>query len=140
MLKLKPSRWGNYENGVSQPYLNVFSDIAKYFGVNEHDLLNIDLSKNVHLIKKNKNGDNQKNVLLNVNRHVHLIHQKPAYSQDSHITLAAEPEVNITKHKQGHLPTDITAEVLVLKDNQTIFNRRLKIMEAQVNNLIKKLK
>lgn len=139
-LGVSRTTWTGYEKKASQPNLSGLYKIAEYFNLSIAQLLEVDLKENVHLSKKDKDLKKQENVLLNVLPNVLLKDYKSAYSKGLHITVAAEPEVNITKRKQRAPLTDITAEVLILKDNQTKFNHRLKIMEAQVNDLIKKLK
>lgn len=43
---IERTTWGNYERGKSFPNLKLFHTIAKYFGVSESDLLNVDLKEN----------------------------------------------------------------------------------------------
>lgn len=43
-LGIQRTTWNNYENGKSFPNLQLFVEIAKYFGVNETDLLHNDIS------------------------------------------------------------------------------------------------
>lgn len=54
--------WSNYENAVSEPDLSKLIDIANHFGVSLDDLVLLDMSENVHLIKKTAEKNIGKNV------------------------------------------------------------------------------
>ena len=68
--------WSNYENDKSFPKLELFHTISSYFGVNADDLLNKDLSINVHLNKNRVVENTGENVHLNVHPSVHLNSEK----------------------------------------------------------------
>jgi transcriptional regulator with XRE-family HTH domain len=70
-IGIERTTWSNYERNKSYPQLELFHKIAKFFGVNEFDLLNVDLS-NVNLNEKKGSEKNSKNVNLNVNPSVNL--------------------------------------------------------------------
>lgn len=72
---IEMTTWGNYERGKSFPKLELFSEIAKYFGISAEDLLNTDLS-DVHLNEKTGILNNAKNVHPNVHQSVHLKAEK----------------------------------------------------------------
>lgn len=58
-LDIDRTTWSNYERGKSFPKLELFHKIAEYFGINEGDLLNIDLSQ-VRFDKENTVNENDK--------------------------------------------------------------------------------
>lgn len=57
-LDIERTTWNNYETGKSFPNLQLFAEIAKYFDINEADLLHKDLSEGKVLgeIKNQKHG------------------------------------------------------------------------------------
>lgn len=59
-IGIERTTWSNYERGKSFPQLELFHNIAKYFGVNEHDLLNTDLSKHSLFEKKSETKEGNK--------------------------------------------------------------------------------
>lgn len=64
-LGFERTTWGNYERGKSFPKLEDFFKIAKYFGVSESDLLNVDM-QNVQVNAEEEDAENTKNVQVNV--------------------------------------------------------------------------
>lgn len=67
-LDINLSTWGNYENDVSQPNLDVLMKISKFFGISESDLLHEDLKEKGNL---NINSDDEKfKENSNLNRNV----------------------------------------------------------------------
>jgi transcriptional regulator with XRE-family HTH domain len=44
VIGIKRTTWNNYENQISVPGLADFVKIAKFFDVNEHDLLHVNLA------------------------------------------------------------------------------------------------
>lgn len=75
--------WSNYELSISQPDLETLSKISKFFGVSIDTLITEDISKNVHLIKKDAQHDKGQNVHLNVHPSVHLNAQNEPNSAEN---------------------------------------------------------
>jgi transcriptional regulator with XRE-family HTH domain len=133
LLKLKPSRWGNYETGESQPNLDVFVYIAKFFGVEETDLLHTDLSKNVHLIGNIEEIKNTENVQAIV----HPIVQPNGTSNK--IGASKERAKGAQKGDVDEFVTNSVyrAEMQYIKGIQSSFEARLKKIEDQISKFIK---
>ena len=107
-LGIDRSTWTGYETGSSQPKLAGVYEIAEYFNVSIGDLLENDLSKNVHLSKENTNTEKIKKVHLNVLPSVLLKGQKADYNHDLKITLASEPDAEYDKKNRIIPITDIS--------------------------------
>jgi transcriptional regulator with XRE-family HTH domain len=71
-LGFKRNTWSNWENGISSPDIPTIMLISDFFGVNLADIIQKDLSADVHLNTEKGNGKNAKNVHLNVHPSVHL--------------------------------------------------------------------
>lgn len=65
------STWSGYELEKSFPKFEDLLKISEYFGINEYDLIHVDL-QNVHLNEKSELEKKGKNVHLNVHPNVHL--------------------------------------------------------------------
>jgi len=70
-IGFKRATWSGYETESSFPNFKDLLKISDFFGINEGDLINIDL-ENVHLIKKEGEEKKIENVHLNVHPSVHL--------------------------------------------------------------------
>ncbi len=66
---------GNWEKGITEPNMSELSLLCKYFDISMDLLVNTDLS-NVHLNKKDTEGNTGDNVHLNVHPSVHLNEKK----------------------------------------------------------------
>jgi len=76
---IKRTAWNNYESGVSSPGLDTIFDISKDFDLTVEQLVNVDISEDVHLIEKIKSSKKQENVHLNVHPIVHPSGKKEAF-------------------------------------------------------------
>ncbi|MGQ0740178.1 MAG: helix-turn-helix domain-containing protein [Bacteroidota bacterium] len=83
--------WNQYEKGKSYPSFLDLLKISDYFKVGLSELVEIDLTKNVHLISVDGESKKRKNVHLNVHPSVHLSLNKGL--DPDILTVANEPTV-----------------------------------------------
>lgn len=92
-LGIGRSTWAGYENGSSTPNIAGIYAIAEYFDITIAQLLEVDLSNNVHLITKQGESKKRKNVHLNVHPTVHLNDEILSSKPLSKLSQVTEPDI-----------------------------------------------
>lgn len=78
-LGFKRNTWSNWENGISEPSLEIIVQIADFFKISVEDLIKTDLS-NVQVSDLGKDQKNGQNVQVNVKDNVQVRGQNQAIS------------------------------------------------------------
>jgi DNA-binding XRE family transcriptional regulator len=112
-LGIKRTTWNGYEAGTSQPYLNVFSEIAEYFGITMDDLLNKDLTNDGNL---NYSSNHSKN--------------------DGKGNLSGNPKGNLSEIKKTAVPNKLTDESSAINKKTDQNTDYKKLYDDLLNRLV----
>lgn len=100
--------WSDYERGKTEPKIETLISISELFRVGISDLLKVDLSENVHLIKKEGSSETTENVHPIVHPTVHPKAKKDYETPELKITIAAESGEDYAKNSMVIPITDIS--------------------------------
>ena len=127
-IGIKASTWGNYENFVSQPNLDVLILISKYFGITESELLHEDLSLKGNLNIKNYDTKFDKNSNLNRNLLGNLIDENKEFKQRKNAII---PEFNPSLN-EPQMPYSINEKIEDLYSKIAILAQSLSRIEDKI--------
>lgn len=137
-LDVKGSTWSMYENGNSQPPLDVLMKISNYFEIPENILLRIDLRANAHLIEELENQKNKENAHVNSHGIAHVTPKKEEKSPPPYnFEMAINQALNDPESPYGLLPSQIHELSSKIANLTVNMSRRMDQMEDKIKALSK---
>ncbi len=104
--------WSNYENGVTEPDIDKLLNISRLFNVSIDDIISVEISENVHLIKKTGQKNSTEIVHPNVHPNVHPMENSMVNEDEVPYENALKREVDLLILRQLN---SIAADVAEIK-------------------------
>lgn len=128
--------WNNYERGVSEPDLEGFFKIAKFFGVSVDHLYFYDL-ESVHLNYNDAPHIIPGKVPLNVPATVLPFVEKKQYKDKEKETLASEDDAEKDYKKKLVFTTNYDKEFASIKHQMANYDKKLSDLEQRLIKILK---